>query len=108
MHSPILALHDSTLTSTQFSVNKTRNESFDITETNLKHCNSEPDLHTNDLDDNDDDDVWCNPEDEDNLEHCVKIDQERIEQLRQLFGHDTIQKILDHSQVSEVFQSSNH
>ncbi|CAF5099345.1 unnamed protein product, partial [Rotaria sp. Silwood1] len=24
--------------------------------------------------DNDDDDVWCNPEDEDNLEHRVKLD----------------------------------
>ena len=89
-------------------MHRTRNETFENPEIHLKHSNSEPDLHGNDLEDNDDDDVWCAPEDEDNLEHCVKIDQERIEQLRVLFGHDTIQTILDISQVRQACQSKIH
>jgi hypothetical protein len=47
----------------------------------------------------DDDDVWCNQEDEDNLEHYVKIDQERIEQLRKIFSNEILQQILDACQV---------
>ena len=57
------------------------------------------------MNDDDDDDVWCNPEDEDNLKHCVQIDQERIEQLREILGQETLQMILDHCHVSEIFYS---
>ncbi|CAF3645439.1 unnamed protein product [Rotaria sp. Silwood1] len=41
--------------------------------------------------DNDDDDVWCNPEDEDNLEHRVKLDQEKEKQLREVLGDETLE-----------------
>lgn len=102
---PILVMQDSTLTSTQFSINKSRNESFEETGAALKHSSSEPDLHLDDVQDNDDDDVWCNPEDEDNLEHRVKIDQERLEQLREMLGSETLQMLLDVAQVSETFQT---
>ena len=48
----------------------------------------------NDDNNNDDDDVWCNPEDEVNLENRVKFDQERIEELRDILGNETLQMIL--------------
>jgi len=59
-------------------------------------------LKSND-DNDDDDDVWCNPEDEDNLEHRVKIDQERIEQLREILGDEILQKIFETFEVKKKF-----
>ncbi len=56
-------------------------------------------MKVNDDNNDDDDDVWCNQEDEDNLEHYVKIDQERIEQLRKIFSNEILQRILDACQV---------
>ncbi|CAM4777694.1 unnamed protein product [Rotaria magnacalcarata] len=44
-----------------------------------------------DDDDNDDDDIWCNQEDEDNLEHRVKLDREKEAQLREVLGDETIE-----------------
>jgi transcription antitermination factor NusA-like protein len=81
---------------------KLRNESFDDTVNNLKHSVSESDLKVND-DNNDDDDVWCNQEDEDNLEHCVKLDQERIERLREILGNEKLQIIFEVCQVRNSF-----
>lgn len=57
-------------------------------------------MKPNDDNDNDDDDVWCNPEDEDNLEHCVKIEQERLEQIREILGNETLQMICEAFEVS--------
>ena len=64
-------------------------------ENNLKHSTSESMLSPND----DDDDVWCNPEDEVNLEHRIKYDQERIDELREILGNETLQKILEALEV---------
>ncbi|UJR33336.1 hypothetical protein I4U23_020785 [Adineta vaga] len=55
-----------------------------------------------DDDTNDDDDVWCNPEDEDNLQHCLQVDQERIHQLQQELDDETFQLILEALQGSET------
>ena len=94
----ILTSQDSIFTSTKLRSNNSRNESFEETINNLKHSASESDLKAND-DNNDDDDVWCNQEDEDNLKHCVELDQERIEQLREILGQETLQTVLDVCQV---------
>lgn len=69
-------------------------------EPSRKHSASEPVITTdksrestiqNDEEHDDDDDVWCNPEDEDNLEHRVKLDQEREKHLREVLGDETIE-----------------
>lgn len=69
-----------------------------VDEHHLQHASSEPVIKTNsskslittnDIYD-DDDDVWCNPEDEDNLEHRVKLDEEKEKQLREVLGEDTL------------------
>ncbi len=59
-------------------------------------------MKSNDDNENDDDDVWCNPEDEDNLEHCVKIDHERIEQIREILGNEILQRILETFEVKKT------
>ncbi|CAF0961113.1 unnamed protein product [Adineta steineri] len=72
-----------------------QNCSNDDDESKLKQTTNELFLKTDDVDDdNDDDDVWCNQVDEDNLEHCVKLNQERIEQLRQILGYETFHNLL--------------
>ncbi|CAF2765027.1 unnamed protein product [Rotaria sp. Silwood2] len=68
-------------------------------ENKTKHSASEPviktdkskELTTEIDDDNDDDDIWCNQEDEDNLEHRVKIDEEKEKQLREILGDETLE-----------------
>lgn len=60
--------------------------------TNSQHSTSEPDLKS--IIDDDEEDVWCNPEDEDNLKHCVEIDHERIEQLKILLGNQLFDQLL--------------
>ncbi|CAF3443277.1 unnamed protein product [Rotaria socialis] len=61
-------------------------------EKKLRHTTSESDMKSNG--DNDDDDVWCNPEDENNLEYRIKADQERVEQLKEILGDEILRKIL--------------
>ncbi|CAF1068990.1 unnamed protein product [Adineta steineri] len=72
----------------------------DEDEDKMKHCASEPVIQkdeksrislTEDDDDNDDDNIWCNLEDEDNLEQRVKLDDEREEQLRKILGDETLE-----------------
>ena len=41
----------------------------------------------------DDDDVWCNPEDEANWKHLVEIDEQKEKQLREILGDDLINLI---------------
>ncbi|UJR13867.1 hypothetical protein I4U23_000875 [Adineta vaga] len=69
----------------------------------IKHSASEPVLKTNkksksktteiaaEDNDNDDDEMWCNEEDEENLEYRVKLDHEREEQLRKVLGDETLE-----------------
>ncbi|CAF0887007.1 unnamed protein product [Rotaria sordida] len=70
-------------------------------ETKLKHITSEPVIKSND-DDDDDDDVWCNPEDESNLENCVKFDQQRIEQIREILGNEVLKRVLEAFEKNET------
>ncbi|CAF0762106.1 unnamed protein product [Adineta ricciae] len=51
--------------------------------------------------DNDDDDVWCNPEDEDNLQHCLQFDQKKIHLLQCDLGEKIFQQVLDALEESE-------
>jgi hypothetical protein len=71
-------------------------------EHNIKHSASEPAMHMdksktslddteNNENDNDDDDIWCNKEDEDNLECRVKLDQEKENYLREVLGNETLE-----------------
>jgi len=69
----------------------------------IKHSASEPVIKTDksktlitendhdDDDDDDDDDIWCNQEDEDNLEHRVKLDEEKEKHLREVLGNETFE-----------------
>jgi hypothetical protein len=70
----------------------------------IKHSASEPVIktdksktlitendHDDDDDDDDDDDIWCNQEDEDNLEHRVKLDEEKEKHLREVLGDETFE-----------------
>ncbi len=85
----------------QQALSSTLQNCLNDNENKLKHSTSTPFLKSNDYDedDEDDDDVWCNQEDEDNLKCCVKLDQERIEQLRKNFGNETFQIILEALEV---------
>jgi hypothetical protein len=74
----------------------------------LQSCLNEPSesvMNTND-DDDDDNDVWCNQQDEDNLEHRVKFDHEREEELRKMLGDETLQIIREALKVKETFRFS--
>ncbi|CAF3681032.1 unnamed protein product [Rotaria sordida] len=71
----------------------------DENENEIKHSASEPVIKTdkskeliiqND-DYNDDDDIWCNQEDEDNLEHRVQLDREKEKHLREVLGDETLE-----------------
>jgi hypothetical protein len=71
-------------------------------ENEIKHSASEPVIKTDktnpliiENDDNDDDDIWCNQEDEDNLEHRVKIDEEKEKYLREILGDETLEIMLE-------------
>ncbi len=83
----------------QQALSSTLQNCLNDNENKLKHSTSAPFLKANDYDEDDDDDVWCNQEDEDNLKYCVKLDQERIEQLRKNFGNETFQIILEALEV---------
>jgi hypothetical protein len=41
-------------------------------------------------DEDDDDDIWCNSDDEENLQERVKLDQEKEKNLREILGNDTL------------------
>lgn len=51
---------------------------------------------------NDDDDIWCNQEDEDNLEYRVKIDEEKEKQLRGILGEETLRIVREALQVGKT------
>ena len=76
----------------------------------LKHSASKPviktnpksSITTNDIVD-DDDDVWCNQEDEDNLEHRVKLDEEKEKRLREVLGEETLAIIREALKVKKYF-----
>ncbi len=55
------------------------------------------------IDDNDDDDVWCNSEDEDNLEHRVQLDEQREKYLREVLGDETLAIVRDALKVNKHF-----
>jgi hypothetical protein len=76
----------------------------------LKHCTSEPVIKTDkskslstEIDDNDDDDIWCNSEDEDNLEHRVQLDEQREKYLREVLGDETFAIVRDALKVNKHF-----
>lgn len=81
-------------------------------ESKIKHSASEPVIKDpkakvsssveNDTTDvyDDDDDVWCNPEDEDNLEHRVKLDEEKEKHLREILGDETLEIVRQALNVS--------
>lgn len=77
----------------------------------LKHSASEPviktnpksSITTNDILDDDDDDDWCNQEDVDNLEHRVKLDEEKEKRLREVLGEETLAIIRDALKVKKFF-----
>jgi hypothetical protein len=52
---------------------------------------------------NDDDDVWCNQQDEDNLIHRVKLDEEREKRLREVLGDETLEIVREALKVNEFF-----
>jgi len=70
-------------------------------ENEIKHSASEPVMKTDkskiltaeneDDDDNDDAYIWCNQEDEDNLEYRVKLDEEKEKHLREILGDETLE-----------------
>ena len=64
----------------------------------MKHSKSEPIISAND----DDDDVWCNPEDEDHWKHCVEMNQQRQKQLRDILGNDTIDLLQQALRVRDI------
>jgi hypothetical protein len=70
---------------------------FEDDEHKIKHSASEPVINKDKpktlINDewNDDDEIWCNKEDEDNLEYRVKLDHEKEEQLRQILGDVTLE-----------------
>ena len=77
----------------------------------IKHAASEPVIKTdrskssiieND-DENDDDEVWCNQEDEDNLVHRVKLDEEREKNLREILGDETLEIVREALKVNQIF-----
>ena len=78
-------------------------------EHHLKHALSEPVIQTKPSkssitttdDYDDDDDVWCNPEDEDNLEHRIKLDEESEKRLREVLGEETLAIIRDALKVKK-------
>ena len=53
-----------------------------------------------DGDNDDDNDVWCNPEDEDNLQHCLEFDQKKIHLLQCDLGEKTFRQVLDALEVN--------
>lgn len=55
-------------------------------------------MTTEDRDD-DDDDVWCNPEDEANWKHRVEIDEQKEKELRDILGDELINLIRQTIQV---------
>ena len=66
-------------------------------EHHIKHSESVPVMHMdkskpslNDTE-NDDDEIWCNPEDENNLEYRVKLDEEKENYLREVLGNETLE-----------------
>lgn len=78
-------------------------------ENEIKHSASEPVIKTdkskiliaeND-DDNDADDMWCNQGDEDNLEHRVKLDEEKEKHLREILGDETLEIVREALKVWE-------
>lgn len=80
----------------------------------IKHCASEPvfkaekskalnvESHLDEYDD--DDDVWCNQEDEDNLEHRVKLDEEKEKHLREILGAETFKIVQEALKVMNSLQ----
>lgn len=50
----------------------------------------------------DDDDMWCNPEDEDNLEHRVKLDEQKEKQLREILGDETLEIVREALKVCHI------
>jgi hypothetical protein len=56
---------------------------------------------------NDDaDDVWCNPEDEDNWKQCLEVDRQRKTRLLEILGDQTLRIIREQSQVRRIFRSA--
>jgi hypothetical protein len=77
-------------------------------ENEIKHSASEPVIKTDkskiliaENDDDDDDDMWCNQEDEDNLEHRVKLDEEKEKHLREFLGNETFEIVCEALKVWE-------
>lgn len=60
-------------------------------------------ITTADLVDDDDDDVWYNQDDVDNLEHRVKLDEEKEKHLREVFGEETVAIIRGALKVMKSF-----
>ena len=80
------------------------NENFESNENKVKCTASESVIKSNENENddyNDDDDVWCHPDDESNLENRVKCDNEKIEQLRTIFSNETFQMIFESFQVKK-------
>ena len=55
---------------------------------------------TSDMDESDDDEMWCNPEDEANLKYRVKLDQAKEKQLREILGDETLEIVREALKVS--------
>ena len=49
--------------------------------------------------DQDDDDVWCNPEDEVTWKHMVEMNQQKEEELRNILGDDLLSRVRQTLQV---------
>ncbi len=89
------------------------NEHENDNEHNLKHSASEPVIKTDksktstaEIND-DDDDVWCNQEDEDNLEHRVKLDEQKEKHLREVLGDETLEIVREALKVNNRFSNYN-
>lgn len=94
-------------------------DSDEKTDPKIKHSASEPVIKDpkakvsssveNDTTDvyDDDDDVWCNPEDEDNLEYRVKLDEEKEKHLREILGDETLEIVRQALNVSSRDFSKN-
>ena len=49
--------------------------------------------------DDDDNDVWCNPEDEANWKHRLTVDEQRERQLREILGDELLRAVRQRLQV---------
>lgn len=66
----------------------------------IKHSASEPifaaaPAKLSLVDEDDDDEMWCNQVDEENADLCLKLDEEREKHLREVLGKETLEIVLD-------------